>query len=157
MRILKNAALLVAVVGMVFTSSCTKDPCADVSCSSTGVCVDGTCDCDEFYEGGNCATEMRTKFYGNYLGTMTANGSAQNVTMALTEYHGKVQRVWIDGDFYFDITGSTTGEIPLQLVNSNGTTINITGTVSLNNNAVQINMTWTANGQNIAVIIQATK
>lgn len=30
------------------------------------------------YEGTNCKTEVRTKFYGNYVGTVTQNNTAYN-------------------------------------------------------------------------------
>ena len=30
------------------------DPCAGIDCSANGVCVDGTCDCEDGYSGDNC-------------------------------------------------------------------------------------------------------
>lgn len=157
MKILKSLTLGLAVIGMVTMNSCSKDPCADVTCNNGGICVDGTCDCADWYEGSSCNTEMRTKFYGTYQGTLTVAGSSNAIQTELSMYNGNVQRVWIDNDFYFNITGSTTGEIPLQVINSGGTTFNITGNVNLNGNTVQMNMTWSSNGTGLAVVIIATK
>lgn len=54
----------------LFLFSCT-DPCQDVSCGANGVCEDGTCLCDDGYEGTNCEIEARTQYLGTYEGTLT--------------------------------------------------------------------------------------
>lgn len=48
-------------------ASCA-DPCDDVVCQNSGVCVEGDCDCAEGYEGTLCADESREKFYGTWKG-----------------------------------------------------------------------------------------
>lgn len=53
--------------------SCT-DPCEDVSCLNDGVCDDGTCLCEVGYEGTNCETESRAKYYGTFGGDLTCPG-----------------------------------------------------------------------------------
>ena len=52
-------------------ASCTTDPCVDVTCYNDGVCDDGTCLCADWYEGADCNTEERAKYYGDYIGTAT--------------------------------------------------------------------------------------
>ena len=48
--------------------SCS-DPCKDVDCGD-GVCDDGICNCNVGFEGTNCDTETRAKFYGIYNGDL---------------------------------------------------------------------------------------
>ena len=50
--------------------SCTTDPCVDTTCYNDGVCDDGTCMCTDWYEGMDCSTEERSKYYGSYAGVM---------------------------------------------------------------------------------------
>jgi hypothetical protein len=52
-------------------ASCTTDPCVDVTCLNGGICDDGTCMCVDWYEGTDCSTEERAKYYGSYIGTAT--------------------------------------------------------------------------------------
>lgn len=59
-----------AVVAFTFTS-CTTDPCKDVTCDNGGECVEGDCVCATGYEGTTCQTEMRTKFLGAFLANET--------------------------------------------------------------------------------------
>ena len=60
----KIYALLVCL--LLMASSC-KDPCKDVNCNN-GACLEGTCLCDDGYEGVNCDKEERDKFVGSWLG-----------------------------------------------------------------------------------------
>ena len=50
--------------------SCTTDPCVDTTCYNDGVCDDGTCMCTDWYEGMDCSTEERAKYYGSYTGAL---------------------------------------------------------------------------------------
>ncbi|MEO1263550.1 MAG: hypothetical protein AAFZ15_32360 [Bacteroidota bacterium] len=43
-----------------------KDECDGVNCQNGGVCNDGTCACEPYYEGGFCETESCEKFLGTY-------------------------------------------------------------------------------------------
>jgi hypothetical protein len=67
------AAMAMSVTG------CKDKPCDVVVCANSGVCVDGTCDCQLGYEGIHCETAMRDKYLGFYgvneNGTLT--GSTQ--------------------------------------------------------------------------------
>lgn len=60
----KIYALLVFL--LLLASSC-KDPCKDVNCND-GVCLEGTCLCDDGFEGENCDKEERDKFVGTWIG-----------------------------------------------------------------------------------------
>lgn len=60
------AALMVCVT--LFVMSCgTTDKCETVNCNGNGVCVDGTCNCDAGYEGINCTTKSRDKYFGSWI------------------------------------------------------------------------------------------
>jgi len=84
-------AIAFAVV-MMF-NACSDDPCKDVTCLNGGTCVDGTCNCAAGYEGTDCSTESRTKFFGSWAGvdqctnvynyTATVATSASDVTKVL--------------------------------------------------------------------------
>ncbi|GAB4403236.1 MAG: hypothetical protein OHK0039_02120 [Bacteroidia bacterium] len=65
-------------------SSCA-DPCKGVACQNGGVCLDGTCDCADGYEGTNCETEIRAKFIASYTVTETCSSSpGQTFTTPIT-------------------------------------------------------------------------
>ncbi len=67
MKIFSITALsTLALSTMLFFSSCTPDPCKDVTCLNNGTCNDGNCACVTGYEGTDCGTEMRAKFTGTY-------------------------------------------------------------------------------------------
>ncbi|MEM6799893.1 MAG: calcium-binding EGF-like domain-containing protein [Bacteroidota bacterium] len=48
--------------------ACEEDPCAGVSCTNGGTCVEGvgTCECLAGFEGENCETNVILKFIGSY-------------------------------------------------------------------------------------------
>lgn len=156
MRKIKSLALLTAVMGILSIASCTKDPCADVSCGN-GTCDDGTCLCETGYEGSSCNTEMRQKFYGAYYGTMTIANQTQTAAIQVYSYNGNILRIWVDGDFYLEISGSSSVTIPTQIINVDNDTYGIQGTGSLINNTIQLSMTWTTQGVNIPVVFNGTK
>jgi len=56
--------------------SIEQDPCANTTCYHGGYCVDGSCDCPDWYEGANCSQEVRNKFVGAYSGTLKAENWA---------------------------------------------------------------------------------
>lgn len=99
------------------------DPCADVDCGANGVCVDGTCDCEEGYSGANC--EILDPCFNVDCG---ANGTCVDGTCDCEEgYYGEfceslIQELFIgtwdgvdcDGDDYSIIISA--GETPVDLV-----------------------------------------
>ncbi len=70
-------ALLFAAFLTTTMTSC-GDNCKDVKCN-TGVCVDGTCECGDGYEGTNCEIIWSAKFAGTYTGSdVVTGGTAGN-------------------------------------------------------------------------------
>lgn len=66
-------------------SSC-KDPCKDINCND-GVCLEGTCLCDDGYEGVNCEKLEREKFVGSWTGPLDCGGmlGSNEATILVTE------------------------------------------------------------------------
>ena len=60
---------LLLVAGTFSLSSCNEDLCKDVDCGANGQCFEGTCVCDQGFEGTNCETEWSAKFVGNWNAT----------------------------------------------------------------------------------------
>jgi hypothetical protein len=56
------------VLSALIMTSCAKDACKDTVCNNGGVCNDGTCICAAWFEGTNCSTEQRAKYFGVYDG-----------------------------------------------------------------------------------------
>ena len=53
--------LSIFLIAAISFSGCElfTDPCKDITCLNGGSCVDGTCLCDDYYEGPNCEKEER--------------------------------------------------------------------------------------------------
>ena len=61
-------------LGILFLFSCSKEntaSCDDVICEGNTTCVNGTCVCEEGYEGEDCDTYSRDKFIANWSGSDT--------------------------------------------------------------------------------------
>ena len=71
----------------IFMTSCGEtDPCKDVDCGANGTCFEGSCVCNQGYEGSDCNTEWSAKFLGDY--------SAKSSCLAANEtYQGDIVRV----------------------------------------------------------------
>jgi len=57
--------VLVAIIA-ISTISCSKNKCKTITCANGGVCNSGICTCATGYEGANCETLSRDKFFGNW-------------------------------------------------------------------------------------------
>lgn len=62
---LKTLVLAMATLGIFSIQSCDTDPCKDVACGN-GVCLEGTCICDDGYDGSDCNILIRSLFLGSY-------------------------------------------------------------------------------------------
>ncbi|MBL6876455.1 MAG: hypothetical protein ISR01_06650 [Chitinophagales bacterium] len=57
---------LIPVFFMILLAlSCNKDKCADLNCNF-GTCVEGSCECDEGFEGDDCSVASNEKFLGDW-------------------------------------------------------------------------------------------
>lgn len=64
---MKNFKLLSAFLMMSILFTFCSDPCKDIECIN-GDCDEGICNCTLGYEGTTCDSEIRTKYYGIYMG-----------------------------------------------------------------------------------------
>ncbi len=63
---LRTLVLAIATIGIFSIQSCDTDPCKDVACGDNGVCLEGTCICDDGYDGSDCNIVIRSLFLGTY-------------------------------------------------------------------------------------------
>lgn len=61
------------IASLVTYTSCTHDSCKTIMCRNGGTCVDESCKCPDGYEGSQCETISRIKFYGTYDGITKIN------------------------------------------------------------------------------------
>jgi len=117
--------IFVFLVLLVFAASSCKeeippmiDPCAEVNCNN-GECLDGTCLCDDGFEGVNCDKEEREKFYGSWTGDIdcgTGLGSGE-ATVNVSEDPNDSSAILFDLDLGLDgidsplepVTGTVVG------------------------------------------------
>ena len=66
---MKKSLFILLSIFTVFMSC--SDPCDDVDCGANGTCDDGTCLCEDGYEGTSCETEIRAKYLGTYSGDIS--------------------------------------------------------------------------------------
>ncbi len=132
-------------------TSCVKDPCGNVVCSNGGHCHDGTCTCPLFYEGTNCTIEWRTKWLGNYSGTLTGGGSSS--TESLTIINGssvdKLSFLGLIGDLTVDVATSGSIGIPSQTIYDSGIAYVFVGSGAISGNHITLTILVTASGSTI--------
>jgi hypothetical protein len=98
------AAALVVCVALFIASCGTTDKCESVNCNS-GICVDGTCQCDAGYEGTNCSSLINQKYLGSWkvvenpcaydsCGKIT-NISCPNYTLSILENTSRKDKIII--------------------------------------------------------------
>lgn len=63
---LRTLVIAFAALGVFSLQSCDPDPCKDVTCGN-GVCLEGTCLCEDGYDGTDCNILIRSVFTGTYI------------------------------------------------------------------------------------------
>ena len=96
--------LSIFLIAAISFSGCElfTDPCKDITCLNGGNCLDGTCLCDDYYEGPNCEKEEREKYFGTYAGNTTYSDSQGNTN---TYADTKEISPSIQGISFFDLSG----------------------------------------------------
>lgn len=146
LKITNVLAILVMVFGLLITQNSCKDPCKDVECLNAGTCEEGICSCVTGYEGDDCGTETRTKFFGTYAFSETCSPSGPDsytVTVntsstAVTDI--KISNIYNQGIIVNASISGSTLTIPSQAFGS--ATISGSGTISGNT----LNLTYTVTG-----------
>ena len=151
-------------------ASCTTDPsCVDVTCYNDGVCDDGTCMCTDWYEGDDCSTEERAKYYGSYTGVMNfydPNGdlaSSSNDPLVLSagstinEIDGE-SSLTIGLPFVLNTSGMEDFTIPITQDNDPGLgSVFFQGSGSFSGNLLSLNGTIDVQGQTATFSFTGTK
>ena len=130
-------------------ASCTTDPCIDVTCYNDGVCDDGTCLCADWYEGADCSTEERAKYYGDYIGTATyfnTDGDAIDSftdTIPVVANGSVLSGLVADGiPLVLNVSGTGGFAIPsTETTDPNGTSLTVSGDGLFDSNLLTINAT----------------
>ena len=137
---------LFILISIITFSSCTTDPCIDVMCYNDGVCDDGTCLCADWYEGADCSSEERAKYYGSYIGTSSFFDEDGNFinnstdTIPLSGNGSIVNELNADG-LIFALVASGMGDfdIPQTSISDPDVTFIISGDGSFSGNLLTLN------------------
>ncbi len=83
MKLIKRIALAAMLAvgassAVMYSTSCTKDKCKDVTCQNGGVCSDGNCTCATGYYGTSCDSTYRSLYVGTYKGNGNDNATPAN-------------------------------------------------------------------------------
>jgi len=150
---MKTIKILMLSSILAFTS-CASDPCVDVTCYNDGVCDDGTCMCADWYEGADCSTEERAKYYGSYTGVMNfydPNGdlaSSSNDPLVLSA-GSTINEINADGlPFVLNASGMEDFTIPITQDNDPDLgSIFFQGSGSFSGNLLSVNGSMDVQGQ----------
>jgi len=152
-----------AVVAFTF-SSCTTDPCKDVSCGANGECVEGDCVCDEGYEGTSCGTESRAKFLGSYSVNEACTSGNYTYDSNVNTSSISVSNIVITnfGDYSVSVAATvddngTSVTIANQTVTISGASATVQGSGQINGNILTITYTITASGVSDTCTMTCTK
>lgn len=81
------------------------DDCAGVECQNGGICIDGSCQCPNGYEGANCETKWLSRYVGDWKFTQTVDvstddsriGQQKSYTATIGSDNGSTTQFVIDG------------------------------------------------------------
>lgn len=131
---MKNIFYALACFLVLLSSSC-KDPCKDVNCND-GVCLEGTCLCDDGFEGVNCDKRESDKFVGTWTGPLDCGAIGENEgTLIVEQDPNSPANLLISLDFPLldldPLEGTVSGDIffvssSTQSIDFNGTDIDVT-------------------------------
>lgn len=160
--------LVISVTGIALVAGCKKDTtnsslCA-TACGGNTTCDSAThaciCATSSGYEGTNCTTEQRAKFFGSFDGTpQCSQGSNSPRTMSITTSTGSVKNIDIH-DLYstYLLTGTVSGnDITIPSQNAGGTAVAGTGTLSTDGHTLTINYSQSIAGYSITCTFVGTK
>ena len=143
--------ILFAILSFGISGCAKEDACAHTVCMNGGICRDGKCFCEKWYEGANCATEMREKFYGTWDGQLDDGSGTASVTFQIPISSGSSVEKII---FVFDglpikanLVNSNTLNIPDQTINTGGVSFNLHGSGTCpTNSSIIIDFLMLTNG-----------
>ena len=130
------------ILVLVFISiSCRKDKdgCEDLSCGE-GFCDNGTCICNNWYEGSICSKRATRKFEGTYFARDGGCGSPSPILFTVTQHDDVINGLWIikEINLYAKLTSNTEFNIPVQVIKNN----EIKGSGELIGDSLHLNYTF---------------
>lgn len=132
-------------MGALSFSSC-GDECDDVDCRNGATCDEGDCICTTGFEGTECETETRAKFFGTY--NVSESCTSGNFTYQLTITTSGTNAVTIILNNFYGVNASVSATvsgnsitIPNQTLSVQGTSVTFGGTGQLTGNILTISFT----------------
>lgn len=120
-KLSRFAAGLVGCLLVVALGGCKPDACESLACDH-GVCVDGACNCDAYYEGADCASRSRDKFLGsNWYNSRTCPGVGGILLVSSIQSAGPTEgnifitNIHQQGDTVTALVTGNAVEIPIQV------------------------------------------
>ncbi|MBK7939269.1 MAG: hypothetical protein IPJ82_20285 [Lewinellaceae bacterium] len=137
---------------LMFTPACgDSDACKDVDCGANGTCFSGDCVCDDGYEigaSGQCDTESRVKFYGNYNVSETCGGPADTYASSISAGSSITQvNIGNFGNSGLNVSAEISGDeltVPSTPLTIGGNTLTVSGSGTIVGNILTI--TYSASG-----------
>lgn len=125
-RFMRAVYPVIATLLMLIISSC-QNPCISVDCQHDGTCIEGVCYCADGYTGDECEREIRSLYYGTYVGDVFIDASVTETDWYITfgkpsdGIHNSLKyigmRIYNDVDsLYGSYTAEVIGLDKLQLV-----------------------------------------
>ena len=151
------------VMTITFTS-CTTDPCKDVTCDNGGDCVEGDCVCADGYEGTTCQTEQRAKFLGSFSVNESCTSGNYTYTSSVNTSSVSVSNIVVTnfGDYSVSVAATVDDNgssitIANQTVTIGGASASIQGSGQINGNILTITYTISAGGASDTCTMTCTK
>jgi hypothetical protein len=159
---MKKIILSILTLGVLGITSCTSDPCKDLSattkCNSKGVLVTNgsscDCQCDAGYSGDACNLTLVGQYQSNseVLGTSTSvtpyttSVSLSGSTVSIT----KIKNGFFKNVAIGSLSGNTITLNANQEPDNDGYKLSGTGTISSSGNTISIKWAYSITGKNAA-------
>lgn len=151
--------VFIALATSMTFSSC-KDECKDVDCLNGGTCSDGDCNCADGYEGSNCGTESRAKYFGSYntINEMCASGGPSVFSITITTNSGGINKITMNNlyDANLPVVATLSGSSVTIASQAFGTG-SISGSGSFTGNILTLSYTVSGGGSSDACTVSFTK
>lgn len=87
-----------------------------LNCLNDAYCIEGECFCQPWYSGEDCSLMFNRNYEGEFKGEYEESGLRGTSTLSFTPDPEKPNRIWLEGDIYFDFLNDSLLVIPTQTV-----------------------------------------
>lgn len=112
---LKSLTYIALAISLLGSYSCSNK-CKDLDCQNDAFCSDGECFCQPWYSGDDCALLYNRNYEGEYKGQFEESGLRGTSTLSFTADPEVPNRIWLEGEVYFDFLNDSLLVIPTQTV-----------------------------------------